>query len=371
VVNGYPPLEGLGVIQFGDIYRGSRVLVTGHTGFKGSWLVFWLNQLGAKICGISLDPETQPNHWDLIDPDIDDHRLDIREPGAVKQVIESFRPEIVFHLAAQPLVRRSYRDPIENWSTNVMGTAHVLDACRLVDSVRAIVAITTDKVYANQECSRGYRETDRLGGHDPYSASKAACELLIDSYRNAFFEHDNAPLLASARAGNVIGGGDWSEDRLLPDLVRSVSDHQPLVIRSPHATRPWQHVLECLAGYMMLGQGLLENRREFATAWNFGPPAQDNRTVEAVLTLLQAHWPDLSWEQTESPQPHEATLLYLDHSRALDILNWQPVWDLERALQSTADWYRQFHEQADVLTGDQLADYTESALLANASWVKA
>lgn len=359
------------MIQFGDIYRGSRVLVTGHTGFKGSWLAVWLNDLGARLCGISLDPETEPNHWELLNLPIEDHRLDIRELENVKRVVESFRPEIVFHLAAQPLVRRSYRDPIENWSTNVMGTAHVLEACRQVDSVRTIVVITTDKVYANQERNIAYRESDRLGGHDPYSASKAACELLIDSYRNAFFNQESAPLLASARAGNVIGGGDWSEDRLLPDLVRSVSQQQPLVIRSPNATRPWQHVLECLAGYLLLGQRLLEKRSELATAWNFGPGAEDNRTVETVLTMLQAHWPELKWEQSQSPQPHEATLLHLDHARAQEVLNWQPVWSLDRALQETADWYRQFHEKADILTGSQLNSYVESALLAKTSWVQA
>lgn len=359
------------MIQFGDIYRGSRVLITGHTGFKGSWLAFWLNELGAQVSGISLDPEAQPNHWDQLKLSIDDHRLDIRNADKLKRVVESFRPDIVFHLAAQPLVRRSYRDPIDNWSTNVMGTAHVLDACRHVESVRAVVAITTDKVYANREWARGYRETDRLGGHDPYSASKAACELLIDSYRKAFFNNENAPLLASARAGNVIGGGDWSEDRLIPDLVRSVSQRKPLVIRSPHATRPWQHVLECLAGYLLLGQRLLEERREFAEAWNFGPTSEDNRTVAEVLTLLQEYWPELKWERTETPQPHEATLLYLDHAKAKGILDWQPIWSLDQAMQATADWYRQFNEKGDVLTSEQLANYIESALLADVSWAHA
>lgn len=357
------------MIQFCDIYRGTRVLITGHTGFKGSWLSFWLNELGAQISGISLDPETQPNHWDQLNLSIDDQRLDIRNADKLREVVETFRPDIVFHLAAQPLVRRSYREPIDNWSTNVMGTAHVLEACRHVKSVRAIVVVTTDKVYANQEWPWGYREADRLGGHDPYSASKAACELLIDSYRKSFFNHENAPFLASARAGNVIGGGDWSEDRLIPDLVRSVSKHKPLVIRSPHATRPWQHVLECLAGYLLLGQRLLEKRLEFTEAWNFGPAPEDNRTVAEVLTLLQAHWPELKWEQTETPQPHEATLLYLDHAKAKGILDWQPIWSLDQAMQSTADWYRQFQEQGVVLTGEHLASYIDDARSTGVSWV--
>jgi len=358
------------MIQFGDIYRGRHVLVTGHTGFKGSWLAFWLNELGAEVVGISLDPDTKPNHWGLLNLGMNDHRLDIRDGEKVRDIVEKFRPEIVFHLAAQPLVRRSYRDPIDNWSSNVMGTAHVLEACRQVESVSAIVAITTDKVYANREWFWGYRENDRLGGHDPYSASKAACELLIDSYRNAFFNQENTPLLASARAGNVIGGGDWSEDRLIPDLVRAIAQKESLVIRSPHATRPWQHVLECLAGYLLLGQRLLENRQEFAEAWNFGPGPEDNRTVEAMLSLLQTHWPELMWEQTRNAEPHEATLLYLDHAKAKDKLNWQPTWGLDQALQVTADWYRQYQERGAVVTADHLAKYIHAASAAGVTWVQ-
>ena len=358
------------MIQFGDCYRGRRVLISGHTGFKGSWLALWLEQLGAKVSGVSLDPETQPNHFDLLDLSIDDYRLDIRKADEIKNLVEKLCPDIVFHLAAQPLVRRSYRDPLGNWSTNVMGTANVLEACRNVDSVRAIVAITTDKVYANQEWPWGYRENDRLGGHDPYSASKAACELLIDSYRKSYFADSSAPLTASARAGNVIGGGDWSEDRLIPDLVRSVDKNTPLVIRSPNATRPWQHVLECLAGYLLLGQRLLEGQREYAEAWNFGPGSDSNRTVSEVLKLMQAHWPQLKWEQTNTPQTHEANLLYLDHSKAKDRLSWKPVWSLDRALQATADWYRQCQEHGAVMSGRQLAEYIDDALTAGASWVQ-
>ncbi len=355
--------------QFGDCYRGSRVLVTGHTGFKGSWLAYWLKELGAEVCGIALDPETQPNHWEHLNLDIEDQRLDIRDLDKVIATVKSFRPEIVIHLAAQPLVRRSYREPIDNWATNVMGTAHVLEACRHVDSVRAIVAITTDKVYENREQAQGYRESDRLGGHDPYSASKAACEVLIDSYRKAFFSDEDAPLLASARAGNVIGGGDWSEDRLIPDLVRSVDEHRPLLIRAPHATRPWQHVLECLAGYLLLGQRLLEGRREFADAWNFGPHSEANRSVMEMLTSLKAHWPALEWEPSVGDQPHEASLLYLDIAKANGVLDWQPVWSLDRALQATSDWYREFQEQGVILTGEHLATYVTDAHSAGACWV--
>jgi CDP-glucose 4,6-dehydratase len=358
------------MIQFGDCYRGSRVLVTGHTGFKGSWLAFWLNELGADVSGISLDPDTQPNHWDELNLAIDDHRLDIRDAERVSAAIEKIRPEFVFHLAAQPLVRRSYRDPIDNWSSNVMGTAHVLEACRHVDSVKAIVAVTTDKIYANEEKTQGYRESDPLGGHDPYSASKAACELLIDSYRKAFFSEEDQPLLASARAGNVIGGGDWAEDRLIPDLVKAVTASERLLIRSPHATRPWQHVLECLAGYLLLGQRLGESQREFADAWNFGPRPESNRTVAEILKALQARWPELQWEQTDSPQPHEATLLYLNSQKANETLEWCPIWNLDQSLQTTADWYRNFHEQGVTTTGEHLATYVSDAQSAGASWVR-
>ena len=353
---------------FGDIYRGRRVLITGHTGFKGSWLALWLQQLGVHISGISLDPGTQPNHWNLLKLNAVDHRQDIRDATKVHALVQAARPEIVFHLAAQPLVRGSYREPLESWSTNVMGTAHVLEACRQSGSVKAIVVITTDKVYANQEWPRAYREDDRLGGHDPYSASKAACEILIESYRKAFFSRDNGPLLAAARAGNVIGGGDWAEDRLIPDLDRSVSRHKPLVIRSPHAIRPWQHVLECLAGYLMLGHKLLEARREYAEAWNFGPGPDDNRTVAEVLTMLQMHWPELVWEHTRDSQPHEATLLYLDNAKARTILGWQPVWNIERALLATADWYRRYHENGGVDSQHQLAQYIDDARSAGATW---
>ena len=357
------------MIQFGDCYRGSRVLITGHTGFKGSWLAYWLNELGAVVSGISLDPDTQPNHWDQLNLAIDDQRLDIRNADRVNAAIEKSRPEFVFHLAAQALVRRSYRDPIDNWSSNIMGTAHVLEACRHVDSVKAVVAVTTDKIYANKETKQGYAENDPLGGHDPYSASKAACELLIDSYRKAYFSDEDSPLLASARAGNVIGGGDWSEDRLIPDLVRSVAESELLLIRSPDATRPWQHVLDCLAGYLLLGQRLSEERREFAEAWNFGPRAEANRTVAEILDALQAHWPELKRERADGQQPHEAMLLNLNNQKANKQLDWQPVWTLDQALQTTADWYRSFHEQGVTTTGKNLATYVSDAQSAGASWV--
>lgn len=353
---------------YADIYRGRRVLITGHTGFKGSWLSLWLNELGAQVTGVALPPATQPNHWDLLGLPITDYRLDIREPEALQGVFLATRPEIVFHLAAQPLVRRSYREPLETWSSNVMGTANVFEACRQTPGVRAIVAITTDKCYENREWPWGYREHDRLGGQDPYSASKAGSELVAASYRSAFFNTENAPLLATARAGNVIGGGDWSEDRLIPDLVRAVAQKQSLEIRSPLATRPWQHVLESLSAYLLLGQRLLQGDTGFDEAWNFGPEAEGNRSVQEVLHQLQAQWPGLRWHATQAPQPHEATLLYLDSAKARSKLRWQPVWNFAAALAKTSDWYRAWLEAGAVISRPQLLDYVSAAAQANIEW---
>jgi CDP-glucose 4,6-dehydratase len=361
-------LESVGMKLFGDQYRGRRVLLTGHTGFKGSWLALWLAELGANVVGVALPPDTSPNHWDLLKLGIADQRLDIRDSHALVCAVNDAQPEIVFHLAAQPLVRRSYRDPLETWSTNVMGTANLLEACRNTENVRAIVVVTTDKCYENKEWEQGYNETDRLGGHDPYSASKAAAELVAASYRSAFFHEESSPLLATARAGNVIGGGDWSEDRLLPDLVRALVSGDPLEIRSPQATRPWQHVLESLSGYLLLGQKLLEGRREFAQAWNFGPEPDDNRTVADVLARLKSHWPELEWKVTDHPRPHEAGLLYLDSAKARVQLGWQPVWSLDQALTVTADWYRAYMSARHVESRTQLAAFITQAQAENRAW---
>jgi CDP-glucose 4,6-dehydratase len=356
-------------ITFGNQYRGRRVLVTGHTGFKGSWLALWLAELGADVAGMALPPDTTPSHWDLLGLKLfSENLLDIRNSEAVMHVMAHTKPDIVFHLAAQPLVRRSYREPLATWSTNVMGTANVLDACRKTPGVRAIVVVTTDKCYQNQEWQQGYREDDRLGGHDPYSASKAACEILVDSYRKAFFHMSDAPLLASARAGNVIGGGDWAEDRLIPDLMRAIVEETSMEIRSPNATRPWQHVLESLSGYLLLGQRLLEERREMAESWNFGPEPEDNRAVVQVLTTLNARWPELAWHVTAHPQPHEANLLNLDSTKAKTRLGWRPIWDLDTTLAATADWYREFYSTGRVESREQLAAYIADACFTGAAW---
>lgn len=354
--------------MFGDIYRGCRVLVTGHTGFKGSWLALWLSVLGARLTGVALPPPTCPNHWDLLGLDGVDLRVDIRDFDALAGIVAEIRPEIVFHMAAQPLVRRSYDNPLETWSTNVQGTANLLEACRLTPGVRAVVSVTTDKCYQNREWIWGYREQDRLGGHDPYSASKAGAELVAASYRSAFFNHPNAPLLATARAGNVIGGGDWSADRLIPDLVKALAEGVPLVIRSPQATRPWQHVLEPLAGYLLLGQKLLEGRSELAEAWNFGPDPDGNQSIVRILERLRDYWPNLVWQVNPLPQPHEAGLLYLDSAKARHVLGWRPVWGIEDGLRATAEWYRRFLSSGAAYSREQLDQYLAAAKLARLPW---
>lgn len=358
----------LALKAFHAAYRGTRVLVTGHTGFKGSWLSLWLQTLGAHVAALALDPPSEPSHWDLLTLTIRDHRVDIRDEAAVRSVFVAERPEIVFHLAAQPLVRRSYREPIATWSTNVMGTANVLEAARLTPGVRAVVVVTTDKCYENREWPWAYRECDRLGGHDPYSASKAGAELVAASYRSAFLQQPSTPLLATARGGNVIGGGDWSEDRLVPDLVRSVVAGEPLVIRSPGATRPWQHVLDCLSGYLLLGQRLLAGDSDCADAWNFGPEGEGNRTVEQVLGSLADTWPQLRWRIASTPQPHEAGLLQLDSAKAKAKLGWRPVWNVDNAIRRTADWYRQWLDAGRVASAADLAAYVADAVDLGLGW---
>ncbi|MFN4361351.1 MAG: CDP-glucose 4,6-dehydratase [Hylemonella sp.] len=329
-------------------WRGKRVLLTGHTGFKGAWLALWLQRLGARVTGLALAPATQPSLFELagISQGLDHHVADIRDAAAVARVVQIARPEIVLHLAAQALVRESYREPVATWSSNVMGTVHVLDALRLHPGARVAVCVTTDKVYRNREWHHPYRESDELGGHDPYSASKAACELAIASYRDAFLaEHGLA--LASARAGNVIGGGDWAADRLLPDVVRAWQRGETVQIRRPEATRPWQHVIEPLAGYLCLVQALWQDATQ-AGAWNFGPLAHERATVRQVVDLARGAWGSGAVEyapQTEGP--HEASWLALDTSRVQAQLALQPRWDLEQSVLRTLRWYRAQHEGAD------------------------
>ncbi|KUH95284.1 CDP-glucose 4,6-dehydratase [Mycolicibacterium acapulense] len=364
-------MEMLALNGFGTAYRGRRVLVTGHTGFKGSWLCLWLQTLGSQVTGLALDPSSDPNHWDLLKLSIQDHRVDIRDEAAVHRVFAAERPEIVFHLAAQPLVRRSYREPVTTWATNVMGTVHVLESARSTPDVRAVVVVTTDKCYENREWPWAYRERDRLGGHDPYSASKTGAELVAASYRTALSQRPLAPLVATARGGNVIGGGDWSEDRLIPDVVRSVVADEPLVVRAPHATRPWQHVLDCLSGYLLLGQRLLAGDADCADAWNFGPDGDGTRTVEQVLGDLAHRWPQLRWRVSSDPQPHEADLLRLDSAKARKHLGWRPVWNIEESIRHTADWYHRWLENDGVSSVEDLAAYVSDAANADLDWARA
>jgi CDP-glucose 4,6-dehydratase len=352
---------------FSQAYFGKKVLVTGHTGFKGSWLCLWLRSMGAHPIGLSLAPSNNLNHWDQLELPIESHIVDIRDLNAVVNVFRNSEAEIVFHLAAQPLVRRSYVDPPYTWDVNVVGTSNVLSACASVPTIKAIVAITTDKVYENREWVWGYRENDTLGGFDPYSASKAASELVIASYRKSFFS-DCRLLLASARAGNVIGGGDWSDDRLIPDLVRAVSDKKSLEIRYPNATRPWQHVLDCLSGYLLLGKALLDRQTMCADAWNFGPDKDGNRAVLDVLSIMKKNWPSVSWHQSPQQHPHEANLLYLDSSKARDLLGWRPVLTFDQAAEWTVDWYRDFVEGKGCRSEIQLDAYFQKALKEKVVW---
>jgi CDP-glucose 4,6-dehydratase len=345
-------VEGLEVTGSADalaaFWRGKRVLLTGHTGFKGAWLALWLHRLGAEVSGVSLPPATTPNLFSPAEvAEVCESRFcDLRDPAAVAALVRAVRPEIVFHLAAQALVRASYREPLETFATNVMGAAHVLDGLRGLDTVRVAVMVTTDKVYRNSEWPWPYREDDVLGGRDPYSASKAASELVIAAYRDAFLSAQGVAV-ASARAGNVIGGGDWSEDRLLPDAVRAWHEGEVLEVRRPLAIRPWQHVLEPLAGYLALAQKLWE-QPALAGAYNFGPESSEAETVRGVMELARAaHGAGEVHYGAGDEGPHEAGLLALETAKARTVLGVAPRWTLAQAISRTIAWYRAQHQGAD------------------------
>ncbi|WP_150046761.1 MULTISPECIES: CDP-glucose 4,6-dehydratase [Methylomonas] len=330
-----------------NFWNNKNVLLTGHTGFKGGWLALWLKQQGAKVTGFALEPATTPSLFEVakVANSIDSEIGNICDLESVKSIFLQTQPDIVFHLAAQPLVRYSYQAPVETYATNVMGTLHVLEGIRSVNSVRAAVMITTDKCYENKEWHWGYRENEPMGGFDPYSSSKGCSELLISSYRNSFFpthlysEHRTA--IASARAGNVIGGGDWSEDRLIPDIIKALQRNQTIYIRNPHAIRPWQHVLEPLSGYLMLAEKLYCEGAPYAEAWNFGPYHQDTKPVEWIARRMSELWgSDTPWQIDNDSHPHEAHYLKLDCSKANSLLNWKPAWSLTTALQAIVDWHK-------------------------------
>lgn len=344
-------------------WQGRRVLVTGHTGFKGSWLALWLHAMGAKVTGFALPPPTDPSLFEVARlADLVDHvEGDVRDFTALRAVVERARPEVIFHLAAQPLVRLSYDQPIETYAANVMGTVHLLEAARLTGGVKSIVCVTSDKCYENREWDWPYRETDPMGGHDPYSSSKGCAELVVAAWRRSYFGSADAPLLASVRAGNVIGGGDWAADRLVPDLVRAFEAGVAPLIRAPDAVRPWQHVLEALGGYIMIAERLLAGERRFADAWNFGPADEDARPVRWIVDRMRAGWREGAAPPTldAGPRPHEAGLLRLDCARARAALGWRPALDLGQAIAWIVDWHKAVAagEDARRVTLDQIAHY--------------
>lgn len=345
-------MEKLGIDSLLNSYRGKRVLITGHTGFKGSWMSIWLNKLGAEVIGVALDPKTERDNFVLANVSslVKDIRLDIRDKEAIIKLFNDEKPEVVFHMAAQPLVLDSYEFPLETFETNTLGTANILEAIRLTESVRTVVFITTDKVYENKEWIWPYREDERMGGYDPYSASKGASELIISSYRNSFFNpkeySKHGKSIASVRAGNVIGGGDWSENRIIPDCVKALEKDEHIDIRSPRSVRPWQHVLEPLGGYLMLGTKMMSDPIELAEAWNFGPEAENVTNVGDLVEMVikaygKGNWNDLS----DATAPHEAKLLALDINKAKYKLNWKPVLNVKETVEFTVNWYKNYNSE--------------------------
>lgn len=370
--DGFTPVQSAFETQFGGHYAGRRVLVTGHTGFKGSWLALWLHRLGAQVSGLALPPDGHPDHTALLHLPIDETHSDLRDARAVNLALARFQPEMVFHLAAQPLVRRSHREPVVTWATNVMGLVNLLEAVRRTPSVKAVVVVTSDKCYANDGGQHVFTEADALGGRDPYSASKACAEIVAASYRASFFSHDDGrgrPVgLATARAGNVIGGADWSDDRLVPDLVRGACAGPPTRLRDPQAVRPWQHVLDPLAGYLLLGQRLWTDPLAPGGAWNFGPGPAGHLPVATLAERLAAHWPAIRTASDTPTGPHQAGWVALDCRKAKDELGWLPVWDIDAALQRTVLWYRQFHERQVVDSEQDLLRYVAEARQLELAW---
>lgn len=342
-------------------WKGKKVFLSGHTGFKGSWLSIWLQFMGAELRGFSLEPQTSPALFSEanVAEKMESIIGDIRDKDLILESMRKFNPDIVIHMAAQPLVRASYRDPVETYSTNIMGTVHLLEAARFCSNLRAVLNVTTDKCYANNEWEWGYRENEPMGGVDPYSSSKACSELVTSAYRSSFFQKSGIAL-ATARAGNVIGGGDWSENRLIPDILKAFENKQPVIIRNPKAIRPWQHVLEPLSGYLVLLERLYNDGQNFADAWNFGPNDQDVQTVKWIVEKMTADWDHKqNWEIDSLDQPHEANYLKLDISKAKNKLGWEPKWDLATAIQKIIKWHQSWQsgENTQSLCIDQIKQY--------------
>lgn len=326
-----------------QFWHNKKVFLTGHTGFKGGWLSLWLNSMGAVVKGYAL--EASGNHSLFNEAKVgrhmNSHIGDIRDLETLKKSMSDFNPDILIHMAAQPLVRYSYINPIETYTTNVIGTVNVLEAARHCNNLKSIVSVTTDKCYENKEWEWGYRENEAMGGHDPYSSSKGCAELVTSAYKNSYFNVVNTPSLASARAGNVIGGGDWAEDRLIPDILKAFENSEPVIIRNPLATRPWQHVLEPLSGYLILAENLYKKGDDFAEGWNFGPNDEDCKPVNWILNKMVNNWGgNASWKLDENNNPHEAGYLKLDCSKAVKMLNWKPNWNLETTLRLIVDWHQ-------------------------------
>ena len=349
-----------------SFWNSKRVLLTGHTGFKGSWMSIWLKQMGADLTGFSLEPPTNPSLF--VDARVADGMRsiigDVRDLDHLLRVFADVKPEIVIHMAAQPLVRESYKIPVDTYAINVMGTVNVLEAIRQTGGVRSVVIVTTDKCYENREWVWGYREDEAMGGYDPYSNSKGCAELVVSSYRRSYFHPktyaDHGVAVASARAGNVIGGGDWAGDRLIPDIMRAVMANTPVYIRSPYATRPWQHVLEPVGGYLLLAQKLYTDGAAYAEGWNIGPRSEDARNVESVVRTICADWGDgASFEIDKNPQPHEAGYLKLDISKIENRIGWSPVWAFSSTIAKTVEWYKRYTQGEDpaAICADQLASY--------------
>lgn len=348
-----------------EVFRGRRILVTGDTGFKGSWLCLWLYKLGAQVWGYALPPDREECHFNLLGLEglIEHVTGDIRDLSPVQSFFERAQPEIVFHLAAQPLVRYSYRDPKGTFDTNVAGSVNVLEAVRLCRSVKALVYVTSDKCYSNNDWIFGYRENDRLGGHDPYSASKAMAELLFSSYQHSFFDCRPNFAAATVRAGNVIGGGDWAVDRIVPDTIRALKERETIHLRNPNSTRPWQHVLDPLFGYLLTAAHLLESSKDFAGAWNFGPETRSICTVSNLVQMMVSNWGTGHFEITpETDAPYESKLLHLNCDKAHQLMGWYPKWDVSRAVSETVAWYRQMYSGGDIfeISSRQILEHMES-----------
>jgi len=358
------------MMDISKFFLGKKILITGHTGFKGTWLALWLKQLGANVSGISIDIPSSPSHFETANllNQIDDHRIDIRDGDAVKRIIKKLEPEFVFHLAAQSLVRSSYENPIDTMITNAIGSANILDALRNLDYPVAVVMVTSDKAYDNLEWSWGYRETDRLGGKDPYSASKGMAELAIRSFISSFFSSSDSNIrVAVTRAGNVIGGGDWAANRIVPDCMNSWSNNNVVDIRNPDATRPWQHVLEPLRGYLQLAAQLSTNILLHGEAYNFGPPANQNHSVRELITEMSGHWDSVRWNDISNPKVdlHEAGLLKLNCDKALFDLQWQPILEFKETVLMTVEWYRYYYQNSSKsmynFTISQIEEYSKLA----------